>query len=126
VSRKYEEKRLREIASESQLNRRRARPTSPTEPVDVEWPWAVFLGRPGTYLIRGLRLNVKLTPTGAQGLIGGYADVNSWYDQLVRSWSTHHSSYGGLSQPSLYPVLRRLHSPGQMVAANGTATATAR
>lgn len=125
-----------------------------TEPVDVEWPWAVFLGRPGTYLIRGLRLNVKLTPTGAQGLIGGYADVNSWHDQLVRSWSTHHSSYGGLSQPSLYPVLRRLadgypdktgamtaissalnvsmvqvfiqHAPGQIVAANGTATAAAR
>jgi hypothetical protein len=79
-----------------------------TEAVDVEWPWAVFLGRPGTYSFRGLRLNVKLTPTGGEGLVGGYADVESWYAQLVRSWSTHHSSYGGLSQPSLYPVLHRL------------------
>jgi hypothetical protein len=79
-----------------------------TEPADVNWPWAVFLERPGTYLIRGLRLNVKLSEKGGEGLIGGYADVNSWYAQLVRSWSTHHSSYGGLSQPSLYPVLRRL------------------
>jgi hypothetical protein len=79
-----------------------------TEPADVRWPWAVFLGRPGVYDIRGLRFNLKLDPQRAEGLVGGYADVESWYAQLVRSWSTHHSSYGGLSQPSLYPALRRL------------------
>ena len=79
-----------------------------TEPADVNWPWAVFLGRPGNYEMRGLRLNVKLMPEKGEGVIGGYADVESWYAQLVRSWSTHHSSYGGLSQPSLYPVLHKL------------------
>jgi hypothetical protein len=79
-----------------------------TEPADVLWPWSVFLGRPGAYDIRGLRFNVKLSAQKAEGVVGGYADVESWYAQLVRSWSTHHSSYGGLSQPSLYPVLRRL------------------
>jgi hypothetical protein len=79
-----------------------------TEAADVYWPWSVFFGRPAAYEIRGLRFNVKLTPQGGEGVIGGYADVESWYAQLVRSWSTHHSSYGGLSQPSLYPVLRRL------------------
>lgn len=79
-----------------------------TEAADVYWPWAVFFRRPGGYEMRGLRLNVKLTPEKAEGLAGGYADVDSWASQLVRSWSTHHSSYGGLSQPSLYPVLRRL------------------
>jgi hypothetical protein len=92
-----------------------------TEPVDVEWPWAVFLARPGTYLIKGMRLNIKLTDKGGEGIIGGYADVDSWAQQLVRSWSTHHSSYGGLSQPSLYPVLRQLadgypDSSGRMTA----------
>jgi len=79
-----------------------------TQPADVYWPWAVFLGRPGAYTIRGLRFDVKLDSQKGEGLVGGYADVDSWYEQLVRSWSTHHSSYGGLSQPSLYPVLRRL------------------
>lgn len=79
-----------------------------TEPADVYWPWAVFFRRPGGYEMRGLRLNIKLSAEKAEGLAGGYADVDSWASQLVRSWSTHHSSYGGLSQPSLYPVLRRL------------------
>lgn len=79
-----------------------------TEAADVKWPWAVFLGRPGAYDIRGLRFNVKLDAEHGDGMIAGYADVETWYAQLVRSWSTHHSSYGGLSQPSLYRQLRRL------------------
>jgi len=79
-----------------------------TEPADVYWPWAVFFRRPGGYEMRGLRLSLKLAPDKAEGLAGGYADVDSWASQLVRSWSTHHSSYGGLSQPSLYPELRKL------------------
>lgn len=79
-----------------------------TEPADVYWPWAVFFRRPGGYEMRGLRLSLELTPEKAEGLAGGYADVDSWASQLVRAWSTHHSSYGGLSQPSLYPELRKL------------------
>ncbi len=79
-----------------------------TEPLDVEWPWAVFLQRPGTYTIKDLRMRVKLNSEHAEGYVGGYADIESWYAQLVRSWSTHHSSYGGLSQPSLYRQLYQL------------------
>ena len=79
-----------------------------TEPADVRWPWAVFLQRPGAYDIRGLRFNVNLGPEHADGLVAGYADIEAWYAQLIRSWSTHHSSYGGLSQPSLYRQLLRL------------------
>lgn len=79
-----------------------------TEAADVYWPWAVFFRRPGGYEMRGLRFNLKLTPDKAEGFAGGYADIDSWSSQLVRAWSTHHSSYGGLSQPSLYPVLRKL------------------
>lgn len=100
-----------------------------TEPADVHWPWAVFLGRPGAYDFRGLRFSVKLDSQKGEGVIGGYADVESWYAQLVRSWSTHHSSYGGLSQPSLYPVLRRLadgypDASGQMSAISSALTVT--
>ena len=81
-----------------------------TQPVDINYPWTVFIGRPGHYEIKGARLKVAISPTGdtAEGLLGGYADVEAWYQQLVRSWSTHHSSYGGLSQPTLYRVLHRL------------------
>jgi hypothetical protein len=81
-----------------------------TDPVDINYPWAVFIARPGHYEIKGARLKVSLAPSGdaAEGVLGGYADVETWYQQLVRSWSTHHSSYGGLSQPSLYRVLHRL------------------
>jgi len=92
-----------------------------TEPADVYWPWAVFFRRPGGYEMRGLRLRLALTPEKAEGLAAGYADVDNWASQLMRSWSTHHSSYGGLSQPSLYPVLRKLadgypDESGQMTA----------
>lgn len=98
-----------------------------TEPADVYWPWAVFFRRPGGYEMRGLRLNVKLTPESAEGFAGGYADVDAWASQLRRAWSTHHSSYGGLSQPSLYPVLRRLadgypDEAGQMTAISSALT----
>lgn len=79
-----------------------------TEPSDVTWPWGVFLQRPGSYFIHGLRFQMKLGVEEAEGLVAGYADVESWYQQLVRSWSTHHSSYGGLSQPSLYHQLSQL------------------
>lgn len=81
-----------------------------TQPVDISYPWMVFIARPGHYEIKAARLKVAIAPTGdtAEGVLGGYADVESWYQQLVRSWSTHHSSYGGLSQPTLYRVLHRL------------------
>jgi len=79
-----------------------------TEAADVHWPWAVFLQRPGAYDIRGLRFNVELGSEHAEGVVAGYADIETWYAQLIRSWSTHHSSYGGLSQPSLYRQLLRL------------------
>src|SRR6185312_5075896 len=50
----------------------------------------------------------KLTPTSATGLIGTYADVEHFYRTLVKSWSTHHQSYGQSSSPSIYRALRRL------------------
>lgn len=81
-----------------------------TEPTDVDWVWSVFYDHPGYYGIKQARLQVKLDPAGekAEGMIAGYTDVDTFYQQLVRAWSTHHSSYGGLSQPSLFRVLHRL------------------
>jgi hypothetical protein len=81
-----------------------------TEPEDVDWVWTVFFSQPGYYSIKQARLQLNLAPHGdrAEGMIAGYTNVDTFYQQLVRSWSTHHSSYGGMSQPSLFRALNRL------------------
>jgi hypothetical protein len=81
-----------------------------TEPSDVDWVWSVFYDHPGYYGIKQARLQLNLAPHGdrAEGMIAGYTNVDTFYQQLVRAWSTHHSSYGGLSQPSLFRALHRL------------------
>ena len=58
--------------------------------------------------MRAARLRLKLTPTTAEGLIAGYSDVETWYQQMMRSWSTHHQNYGQTAAPSLYRAMRRL------------------
>jgi hypothetical protein len=54
------------------------------------------------------RFKLALTPTAASGLIGGYADIETWYLHMVKNWSTHHQSYGRSSAPSIYKAMRRL------------------
>lgn len=78
-----------------------------TEPRDLVYPWAVFY-IPTDEFMRGARLRLKLSPTTADGMIAGYTDVETWYSQLMRSYSTHHQSYGQSSAPSIYKELRRL------------------
>jgi hypothetical protein len=70
-------------------------------------PWSSFQ-LPTVQKFHDMRLRLKLTPTGAEGMFGGYVDVENWYMQTVRSESTHHQSYGQSSPPSEYKVLRRL------------------
>lgn len=78
-----------------------------TEPTDIAFPWSSF-SLPTDELVRGMRFKLKLTPTSASGLMGGYLDYETWYNQLARSNSTHHLSYGDLSAPSFYKAMRRL------------------
>ena len=79
-----------------------------TEPVaDLIVPW-MNLNVPSFELIRDARLQLDLSPTGAEGLLAGYADVDTWYKQLIRNDSTHHLSNGQISGISLYKTLRRL------------------
>jgi len=79
-----------------------------TEPVeDVVIPW-MNLSVPTVQVIRDLRLQLKLSPSNANGLIAGYADVDTYYRQLIRNDSTHHLSNGQISGISLYKELRRL------------------
>ena len=79
-----------------------------TEPIaEVTLPW-MNLNVPTFQLIRDFRVELKLSPTSADGLIAGYADVDTWYTQLLRNDSTHHLSNGQISGISLYKALRRL------------------
>jgi hypothetical protein len=78
-----------------------------TEPTDIIFPWAT-LGEPTIEAVHGMRLRLKLTPTGAEGLMAGYTDFESWYGQLMRNDSTHHQSNGQISAPSIYRSFRRL------------------
>ena len=79
--------------------------TQPAKEMVIPW---MNLGVPTFQLIRDMRFQLELTPTGAQGLIAGYADVDVWYKQLIRNDSTHHLSNGQISGISLYKALRRL------------------
>ena len=79
-----------------------------TEPVDeLTLPWTTLDGPP-TEIIRDARFRLRLTPTSAEGMIGGYADVESWYRLMLRNDSTHHLSNGQISGISLHKALRRL------------------
>jgi hypothetical protein len=79
--------------------------TEPTQKMIIPW---MNLGVPTFQLIRDMRFQLKVSPTGAEGLIAGYADVDTWYKQLIRNDSTHHLSNGQISGISLYKALRRL------------------
>ena len=79
-----------------------------TEPVaDMVMPW-MNLGVPTIQVFRDARFQLELTPTSANGLLAGYADVESYYKQLIRNDSTHHLSNGQISGISLYKALSRL------------------
>ncbi|NNU16147.1 hypothetical protein HK107_07415 [Parvularcula sp. ZS-1/3] len=78
-----------------------------TEPIeDLIIPW-MNLSVPSFQQIKEMRLELALNETGAKGMIGGYADVETWYRQLMRNDSTHHLSNGDISAISLYKQLRR-------------------
>ena len=78
-----------------------------TDPVDLLYPWDAFY-MPTDQYMWGARLQLVLTPEGADGLIAGYTDVETWYMHMLRNWSAHYQSYGKSSGPSIYKAMRRL------------------
>jgi hypothetical protein len=55
-------------------------------------------------LMKDLRLQLKLTPDGAEGLLGGYDDWHSWYSNHSKLVV---SEVGKYSSPSIYRALER-------------------
>ena len=78
-----------------------------TEPVDLLYPWDAFY-MPTDQYMWSARLELALTPEGAEGLMAGYTDIETWYLHMLRNWSAHYQSYGKSSGPSIYKAMRRL------------------
>jgi len=78
-----------------------------TEPADLRIPWPVAFATSGVHVVKGARFRLDLTEEGAKGLLAGYTDIEAFYLQSNTGWSTHHQSYGQLSQPSVYRAMRR-------------------
>lgn len=78
--------------------------TAPAAQMIIPWQ---NLSVPSFQLIRDMRLVLKVSPTHAQGLLAGYADVDTYYKQLIRNDSTHHLSNGQISGISLYKALAK-------------------
>jgi hypothetical protein len=66
------------------------------------------MGDPAINIFRTAQLRLKLTPEGAEGVLGGFVDVEQWYYAMNTSWATHHAAYGQASAASIYKALRRL------------------
>ncbi len=79
-----------------------------TQPMDFKNPHEVRYEDAAYDWMRDARFELKLTPDGAQGVIGGYADIESFYRSRNRTWGTHHLSYGQQASASVYRELRKL------------------
>jgi hypothetical protein len=79
-----------------------------TQTADLRLPLTIAFDSTGVHVIKDARFRLKLTPDYAEGNIGGYVDVWSWYLQLNSGWATHHQNYGQVSAPSLWRLMNRL------------------
>jgi hypothetical protein len=79
-----------------------------SEPADFTFPMSALFSTSAVLKLKGARFMLRLTPTGAEGLVAGYVDVEQFYRHLNTSYSTHLLSYGQVSSASLYRALRSL------------------
>jgi hypothetical protein len=77
-----------------------------TEPIDARLPQSEITGSPGERRLLQMRLRLKLTPTGAEGLVAGYADIEHWYLTYTKQWGAHVlADMVGWSGPATYQAL---------------------
>ena len=82
-----------------------------TEAKDLWMPTASVYdprdGGPDT-LYRAMRFKLNVAARSADGYMGGYADIESWYYASHNTRDALHQSYGGTSGPSMYRALMKL------------------
>jgi hypothetical protein len=93
-----------------------------TEPGDFTWPASGGFEDTAIHKMRGMRLRLNLTPERAEGLMAGYADVETVHLMHNKVRSTHLQSYGQQPAASLYKAMYRL-ADGYPDPVTGTNTA---
>jgi hypothetical protein len=79
-----------------------------TEPTDIRLPSYERPAAPGDRDIKKMRLRLKLTPDGADGLLGGYVDLDHWYLMYAKTWGAHKvADIEGWSGPGTYQALHQ-------------------
>ena len=83
-----------------------------TDPIDhIKVPSGSTFNTNGYEWYQGYRFQLKLTPTKAEGLLGGYMDLKKFRLWRNTTWSTHHQSYGQEDAGSLFAAMTR-HADG--------------
>jgi hypothetical protein len=55
----------------------------------------------------GTRWRLALTPDRANGIMGGYMNIEDWNSAANQGRSTHHQAYGQAATPSIYRAMHR-------------------
>jgi hypothetical protein len=77
-----------------------------TDPMDVRLPYYEQPDMAGDRDIKKMRLEIKLTRDGADGLLGGYVDLDNWYLTYAKTWGAHAiADIEGWSAPATYQAL---------------------
>lgn len=79
-----------------------------TEPLEFLVPMELPHQSAAVFTLHGARLQLRLTGGLAEGVVGGYADIDTLYRARNREWSPHHLSYGQESSAAMYQSMRKL------------------
>jgi hypothetical protein len=79
-----------------------------TEPGELTWPASGGFEDTAIHRMRGLRMRLSLTAERAEGLLAGYADIETFHRMHNKVRSTHLQSYGQMPSASLYKAMYRL------------------
>lgn len=79
-----------------------------TEPSDIIVPMYGPFNILRDIIMKGARLELTLTPKGAEGYIGGYYDIENWWSSFTKVWGAHfNADVTGWSAPATYVGLKR-------------------
>jgi hypothetical protein len=78
-----------------------------TEPVDIRMPLMQIQTKTERFM-RGMRLELKLTPTGAEGLMAGYENLKEWWLGHATSWGRGVDLLSPHSAPAMWEAANRL------------------
>lgn len=77
-----------------------------TDPIDITYPESLARGAPKQF-VRDWRVELKVSTDGAEGLMGGYLDIERLHNNLIQNWGTHYRSYGQESISDEYRSMLR-------------------